>query len=384
MTDVNIRRESSAVTADDLRLLLQPQKSPCVSIYVHTAPAGNADQGRIRFKSAVQQVQRDLETKRQPGQEGDYLDPLRALGDDAAFWRSQSHGLAVFFNPEFGLQLRRLPEPLRDDLVVVADSFHIKPLIRIAQHMARFQVLAIASDKVALYEGDFQRLTPVELHPEVPRNMEEALGAPNHVAKVKRARQDPEDSDSRDRQLQRYFRRVDEAITRYHSEPAGLPLILAALKQYHGFFHEASHNPHLVEGGIERDPFHEITPDDLAQHAWQILAPLREARLADLREKFGTGKAHNGATDQINEVARQAVFGKVATLLLREDHRVGGTVDRGTGEITFRAIGNPHTDDVLDDIAEIVLGNGGEVFVLPADQTIGDTGVAAIYRYATP
>ena len=38
-------------------------------------------------------------------------------------------------------------------------------------------------------------------------------------------------------------------------------------------------------------------------------------------------------------------------------------------------------DDLLDDIAELVLGNKGEVVVVPGDTMPTSTGLAAIYRF---
>ena len=74
----------------------------------------------------------------------------------------------------------------------------------------------------------------------------------------------------------------------------GLPLILAAQAQYHGFYHQASHNTHLLKDGIKREPFKDMNPDLLASEAWAVFQPAREARLTQLRETFGAGKARKG------------------------------------------------------------------------------------------
>jgi hypothetical protein len=41
----------------------------------------------------------------------------------------------------------------------------------------------------------------------------------------------------------------------------------------------------------------------------------------------------------------------------------------------------PGAGDVLDDVAEAVLRNGGEVIVVPRERMPASTGLAAIYRY---
>jgi hypothetical protein len=38
-------------------------------------------------------------------------------------------------------------------------------------------------------------------------------------------------------------------------------------------------------------------------------------------------------------------------------------------------------DDFLDDVGELVLKNGGQIVIVPADRMPTQTGIAAIYRF---
>lgn len=42
---------------------------------------------------------------------------------------------------------------------------------------------------------------------------------------------------------------------------------------------------------------------------------------------------------------------------------------------------NPDVDDVLDDLAELVMRQGGEVVVVPDERMPSETGLAAVYRF---
>jgi predicted NBD/HSP70 family sugar kinase len=42
---------------------------------------------------------------------------------------------------------------------------------------------------------------------------------------------------------------------------------------------------------------------------------------------------------------------------------------------------DPHVDDLLDDLGELVEKMGGRVLVIPAERMPAHTGLAAIYRY---
>src|SRR5690606_1848371 len=127
--------------------------------------------------------------------------------------------------------------------VVVADSFHVKPLLRILQSADRYQILGLTRTEVMLFEGNRDALDPVEL-PLVPTTLTDALGSEltePHVGfhSVARgsirhgggARRDEIDVDT-----ERFFKIVDRAILEHHSQPAQLPLLLTALPQNQGEF----------------------------------------------------------------------------------------------------------------------------------------------------
>lgn len=50
------------------------------------------------------------------------------------------------------------------------------------------------------------------------------------------------------------------------------------------------------------------------------------------------------------------------------------------GHIEFADINHPEVDDLIDDLAELVLNKGGQVVVVPAERMPTATGAAAIYR----
>ena len=81
-------------------------------------------------------------------------------------------------------------------------------------------------------------------------------------------------------------------------------------------------------------------------------------------------------------VAEAAVLGRVRRLLVADGTPLFGRVDRVTGEVTLHAgqMG-PQDDDVLDDLAEIVLARGGEVIVLDPRKMPDEAAAAATFRW---
>lgn len=383
MPTIDVTTGADLIELGDLRELLEvgEGEQPCISIYLPTSRlTSESDANRIGFKNQLKKVEQSLGLRQQQhAAHSKLLEPLLRLVDDQGFWADQREGIAVFRSPQ-RLMLRRLLRPITE-LADVANSFHLKPLIRILRESSRYQVLCVSSERVALYEGNRVSFGEVPLHPDVPRNMADALGEPSHVTKTRRTVYDLGDSEQKDDQLRRYFRRVDQAVWDHHSRRAQVPLIFAGLGEYHGFFHEASHNPNLLENGIRRDPFKAIQQRKLHELAWDVMQPVYDSQLAELRGKFAEAKAYDKAADRLENVARLAAFGKLGTLMVQDDYHVAGVLDRGTGEITWEPMHDPGVGDVVDDIAELVLRQGGDVMVLPRAQMPCVTGVAAIQRY---
>jgi hypothetical protein len=123
------------------------------------------------------------------------------------------------------------------------------------------------------------------------------------------------------------------------------------------------------------------SPDEFRQRVWQTIEPRYLARLAGLVETFGNNKTKGLSDDNLAEVARAAVGGRVATLLLEAGREIPGRVDALTGELDFDDLSHPETDDVLDDLGALALKMGGEVVVVPTDRMPTETGIAALYRY---
>ena len=136
----------------------------------------------------------------------------------------------------------------------------------------------------------------------------------------------------------------------------------------------------LMAAGIETNP-DALSLAVLRKQAWQAVEPLYLARLAGLIEMFGVARSKELGTDDLAKAMKAAVAGRVVALLLEADRHLPGRVDVATGEIVFDDLASPVADDLLDDLGAIVLRNGGQVVVVPAERMPTQTGLAATYRF---
>lgn len=386
------RPKMNGLTNEILSNLSADHEPPCLSLYqpTHRAHPQN-QQDPIRFRNLIKELEASLRQAYPSAETRLLLEPFEALAHDDEFWNHTLDGLAVLAGPGF-FQALRLPRSVAE-LVVVADSYHTKPLRRFLQSVDRYQVLGLSLDKIRLFEGNQYALDELDLASGVPGTLAESIGGDlNHP------RQPPASTaglgganhpmphgqggktDEANHDADRFFRAVDRAILEHYSRPSGLPLILAALPEHHHRFRQVSQNPLLLADEIRFNP-DSMPADSLRALAWQVFEPHYRGRLEALSEEYGRARSQSTGSDDLARVAVASASGRVGTLLLEADRQIAGRLDGATGRVELADLNDPHVDDLLDDLGELVANRGGTVLVIPAERMPSSTGLAAIYRY---
>ncbi len=379
----------NSLAQDYPAILSGGHEPPCLSLYqpTHRRHPDNT-QDPIRFRNLVKMMEGSLRQKYPKREIKSLMQPFEALAGDRAFWNHTADGLAILSAPGL-FHVYRLQRPVVE-LVVVADSFHTKPLMRIAQSADRYQVLALSRNAFKVFEGNrdaLDEMSPVE---GVPQTAAELSGKDADAREGAHRAYGPAGDaawhgtdvkqDAADRDTEQFFRTVDQAVLQHFSQPSGLGLILAALPQHHHLFRTVSRNPRLMEGAIDVHP-DVLSPDALRDRAWQLVQPYYLERLAGLVEAFGAANSNGQGADDLNDIATATIAGRIATLLIEADRLIPGTIDIASGEIIPGDLNHPEVDDVLDDFGESVLKTGGEVVIVPAGRMPTKSGAAAIYRF---
>jgi hypothetical protein len=375
-------------TSEYRSVLLGEHPSPCLSLYEPTHfRQPDRRQDPIRFKNLVKALDECLRRDYKPSETEGLLAPFHALAEDHMFWNRGQSGLAIFAAPDL-FRICRLQRSV-PERAIVAQSFHTKPLLRILQSSDRFHVLGLNRREARLYEGNRDAIAGIDILPGVPRMVTDEppakrdardlvvgsiLGAPT-TRQGDDATQDVVDHDT-----DTFFRRVDDAVLTHHTRPTGLPLLLAALPQYHRRFRSVSANHMLVDTALDTYPPH-MLDEGLRERAWEAIRPRYRARLAALCDTYRAAKPDDLATDDVAKAAMAAVESRVETLLIEAERMIPGHLDADTGVATFDDLERPDTDDLLDDLGEQVLRRGGDVVVVPRDDMPSSTGVAATFRF---
>lgn len=379
-------------TGKDLKQIARPQKTPCLSVFMPTERVGKRiQQNAIRFKNRLSEAKRQLEKRGfREIDIRDMLGPAQKLLNDNQFWRYQSSGLAVFINPELFLYYR-LPLEF-DEMVVVANQFHIKPLLTMLSGDGTFYILALSQNMVKFFQATRDTIHEVEIDG-LPRNMDDALGYDNLEKQVQFHTGTPKRKGKREAMfhghgaaadipqefLLRYFRKVSRALHPVLKEERA-PLCLAAVEYLIPLYKDASSYSHVLDKGIGGNP-ENLRPEELHKKAWDIAGPLFLQEQNKAAQTYLDLAETEKASNLLQEVVPASFHGRAAVLFVAVGVQKWGTFDPGSNKLAVHSKKRIHDVDLLDFAAVHTLLNGGTVYAVKPDDVPGGSSMAAVYRY---
>lgn len=380
------------LTAAELTGLTSHNEGVFLSLYqpTHRNHPDN-QQDPVLFRNLLKVLESSLLKTHSSAEAHSLMEPFVALSADRDFWNHTLDGLAVLSCREF-FRVFRLQRPVAE-LVIVADSFHTKPLRHYLQSADRYHVLGLSRGRIQLFEGNRDTLEELDPGAGVPQSITDALGdeltEPRHTVASYGGKGGSQGAmhhghggkkDEVDLDAERFFRIIDRAVLEHHSRLSGLPLLLAALPEHHAMFRKVTRNPFLMEAGLTVNP-EGLDLEELRLKVWDLVEPLHRARQQAMATAFSNATIAGLASEDIVQVAEAAASGRVARILIESGRLIPGRLNAATGAIEAADSDDPEVDDLLDDLGQLVAKLGGEVWVMPTRFMPGSSGLAATYRY---
>lgn len=379
----------------DLRSLIAQQEKWCVSMYMPTHRVGREQQQNpIRLKNLLAQAETKLLASglRRPEVQS-LMGPAEELLWNKDFWQHQGDGLAILLTNDF-IRVYRLPVEF-DELLIISNSFHIKPLIPCLGRGIQFYILAVSQNNVRLFQGTADTVDEIGLN--FPTNMEDTLWMDNperylnmHSGSISTGEGQGgsgifhghgiEEEDKKN--ILRFFQSVNEGLNGL-LENKNIPMVLAGVEYLLPIYREASSYQNLLKDEIPGNPDRENFKE-LHEKAWKIMRPIFEESQKKAFEKYEQfqGQQNGLATADLKAAIRAAKFGQVESLFVPLGLQKWGRYDAETDKMTLAPEPSPENEDLLDLAATETILNSGQVFAVPPEQMPGNVEVAAILRYA--
>ncbi len=370
---------------EDLDTLLKHDGKPCISIYIPTFRSTKETiQNATRFKNA-------MKTAKTIAPNID-MEPALALLDDnnAVFWQYQKDGFVLFISSEI-MRAYRLSMDT-PQVVVVADQFHLKPVLPLVVYDTTFFILALSQNECRLYQCAMQHCYEIK-----PKNLPDSLSqalrfdlqekqlqshtasqtsqAPGRKAAIFHG-QGVADDEDKDRIL-RYFQAINKALTTYLGPRTDL-LVLAGVDYLHALYRSANTYPHLVNEGITGNP-ENLTAQDLQKAAWEIVAPSARKDLNRAVNAYQDLKGSGKTANDLAHILQQALTGQMKHLMVAQDVNQWGQFSWDDGPV-FHSEKMAEDQDLLNVAACHALRNGASVFPLPLEEMPDDSPVAAVFH----
>jgi len=223
-------------------------------------------------------------------------------------------------------------------LGVLAESFHVKPLLKWMQREHPFSLLLLEETKATLYQGTLSTFKEEEVvtYKEL-RTMDGIFGA------------------------------LDRAIYRT-IQSTRTPLILAGDSDLADHYRNVSGYKAIVEDFVPHSSG-QANLKALHEAAKELLEPYLERKEEALLSQFRSAELNGRTAGSLQEIILFSLKQKVKHLFVSEGMNIWGKIDIGSGCFTYSPQQpNASEDDVLDDLAEIVIRGGGTVTVLPGEK----------------
>ena len=339
----------------------------CVSLYMPMNEP-DAKEKRRKLKTLILEAELKLNNlKLEPFKIARTLGPVEMILDSPGFWENRMEGIAAFFTPE-SFAWYSLQYPF-DELVVVTDRFHLKPLLRNTSENGRFYLLALNREQIKLFEASALGINEVYVKG-IPRNLACFFDSESEEAT-------PDENVEKERLLD-LITRVERAVADF-LKTDDAPLVLAGDEQLHPLYHDANSYPHLVKVGIGTSA-DGMTPKQLLEKALPIVKPVfrrrREKALQAFEEKLASGQALNNFA----KIFAAAKTGRIETLFVPVGRQTWGTFDNETGGLSLHKKAKPGDKDLLCVASTRTLRTGGDVFVLQPELMPGNSIIAAVLR----
>lgn len=383
------------ITPDLIRSLIDSEGGPCCSIILSTGKPGTneSQESPLRLGNAVKTVRQRLNEGQISLKElDDKLEQAVQLRTDSLFWSHQAGTLALFISPT-RFEYYRLPLETQKDIVVVSDTFHVKPLLQSLQSFEVFFILSLSQKRSELFACTRNSISRLLFEP-LP-NMDEALifndperqlqfhtgTSPSPVRRNAMFFGHGAGTDQAEQKdyILDYFRRLDQAVNVVLTDQKG-PLILAGVEYELPLYRQVSRNALVLEDGIKGN-FEDATPQDLHR----LALPLAERHLDRAYDSsvswFSDDPQRHLISYSLSDIVQAAYNGAVSMLFLAENEVVPGVLDTNTLGVTHSPSLRLGDNDLTNLAAIYTYRGGGTVYIKPKEKLPAQNAVAARFRY---
>ncbi len=335
----------NAMAGTSVQSIIESHGGIHLTAYIESTP----DLGGIKL-----QLEESLATAREllssaldDNQMREFLLPLYKLLHDDRTLRSLKDNFGIFRTAD-SFRIMTLSTEV-EHLTVVAETFHVKPLLKWFQNQSHFVWLDFGKHHCKVYQGDDCSLRTVKVL---------RLGETYHGSEMHYSECILEPSVAEIKNLRWRGMSPIVFLTGHLMMCEGA----AKLLRHSGV--ETRHFRHFDDSDFESSAVARIRG---------FLARRSRHRFNSAMKEFELSEVGNSKPMTVGQIAQMVARGSVQKLMIAADVQIFGKFDQRTGCLAVTPTQFDHEDDdVLDDMAQKVIAAGGEVFIADKKEIPGN------------
>lgn len=346
------------------------QDDPAVSILMPTHRSfPDNKQDSITLKNLVKQTEERLLSQMDKRDVWPIMEAINAEIEA----HDHSHnldGLALFAGAGYA-EIVRLPFEV-NERAIIDHNFATRDITRGLFDAVNYFILVISREYGRLFQAynerlvhEFDRTTDLQGY-SFPIKNTSLYSTSGH---------DRSQAPSEDNLLKEFLNVVDKSLQEIQGKRGSdrLPVIVIGDARNVGLFKQLSDRPEDIVGEVTNATDLEADAQTLVADAQAAVASHRAAFEAGAMDKRGQARGANRLLTDLSEIYRASGEGNAERLYVRRGYIQSGVIDAEARTVTPSedATAAGVTDDVVDELIELVQANGGDIAFLSKD-TLGD------------
>lgn len=241
-----------------------------------------------------------------------------------------------------------------DPFCIIGQSFHVRPLLEELFVNPDFILVNVSLYDIKIYRGDFQHLEIIQQYEfdQLPKNFNELQSrffTPQYLGLV------PYKSILA---IKTIAQKIKDYIL-YES----LPVIVTGLQEMKDIFLRYFNDSVGIITHFQAD-FYEKTCMEILERCKEFKFAVTDYYSAQLKERLKRLMKSRRILTDLGDIIRQVQAGRVVHLVIPSEQKIWGKVDMSTGEYVIHKKVTKTSMDILNELAEEVMKQGGKIQIL--------------------
>lgn len=276
-------------------------------------------------------------------------------------------GMGIFLGENVGM-IKRFPFEL-PNRVVIDKNFSTRDLMVGISRSLRYYVVVLSKETVDVFEANENRFA----------DLSEIEGFPMENPRIHADALEKSFSDTEDRYTEEFFREVDQQLAELMRKDS-LPIVIVGVRRVRDYFTKKTQwgeNIIAQLDGSRNASNASKWLNDIWEEVGKNLGTQKVERLNNIRAQAKPEQI----TSIISDAYKLAEQGRIQHLIVNEDFHQAARLSGGNLELIEKPEHSEDYDDIVDEIAERTVLNGGVVDFVAAGSVSFNEPFTAILRY---